>query len=237
MADSYTTLNPGSGGDLIDEELVNFNSGAYFAKRGRIVIEGNTQAALAPVANTAPTGTEYGLYTRNVGTTTVTVSNPVNTVTIGNSPTVTVANSPTTYQVGTITSLMTTELNSLANNALVLSSVGGTSGVFSLTNYTFGQVELVVTFGTAPTANTTISVWFLCDLDGTNYEDGSSSITPVRNPDVVFPVRAVTTAQRIQKWAKLPMTSFKVLALNNGTGQGLAASANTIKILPGTYSI
>ena len=67
MADSYTTLNPGSGGDLIDEELVNFNSGAYFAKRGRIVIAGNTQAALAPVANTTPTGTEYGLYTRNVG--------------------------------------------------------------------------------------------------------------------------------------------------------------------------
>lgn len=71
MTDSYTTLNPGTGGDLIDEELVNFNAGAYFAKRGRIVIAGDSQAALAPVSNVAPTGTEYGLYTRSVGAQTV----------------------------------------------------------------------------------------------------------------------------------------------------------------------
>lgn len=139
---------------------------------------------------------------------------------------------------GTLQTLMTTELNSLANNALVVSSVAGASGVITLTSSGYPQAlcELVVTFGTAPTANTTVNIWFLTDADGTNFEDGSSSVTPTRNPDVIFVVRAVNTAQRIQKLCRLPVGTFKVLALNNGTGQAFAASANTVKILPITNS-
>ena len=125
-----------------------------------------------------------------------------------------------TQIAGTLQTLLTTELNSLANNASVLSSVAGVSGVITLTStgYPQGLAELVVTFGTAPTANATINVWFLTDIDGTNFEDGSASVIPTRNPDVIFPVRAVTTAQRISKLCKLPATTFKVLAQNNGTG-------------------
>lgn len=140
---------------------------------------------------------------------------------------------------GTNQTVMTSELNSLANNASVVSSVAGASGVITLTSTGYLQAlcELLVTFGTNPTANSTINVWFLTASDGTNFEDGSSSVIPQRNPDVFFPMRAVTTAQRIAKLCKLPVGTFKVLVQNNGTGQAMASSGNTVKILPITNQI
>jgi hypothetical protein len=135
---------------------------------------------------------------------------------------------------GSIASLMTTELNSLANNALAVASsafnnaVGGTGD-----GYTRAILELVVTFGVAPTANTGVTVWLLRQPDGTNYEDGSSSVTPTR-AGITLGVRAVTTAQRTTAVISLPPGNFKALVLNNGTGQAFAASGNTLRILPFT---
>ena len=136
-----------------------------------------------------------------------------------------------TQIVGTNQSLLTTELNSLANNALAL----GSAITLTSAGYPFGQLELVVTYGTAPTANTGCSVWFIKDPDGTNYEDGAAALTPARAPDAVLPVRAVTTAQRVVVDVQLPLTAFKVLLKNDGTGQAMAASANTLKVLPYTF--
>ena len=139
----------------------------------------------------------------------------------------------TTTQIrGTSDTALTTELNSLANNAraakasaLTLTSAG----------YLLGECELKVTFGTAPTANTGISCWFCREIDGTNYEDGfDASLTPARAPDVVFPIRAVTTAQRIIVPCIIPPGGFYPMILNDGTGQAFAASANTLKIRPVT---
>lgn len=81
------------------------------------------------------------------------------------------------------------------------------------------------------TVNTTVLVWFLRAPDGTNYEDGSSSVTPTRNPDAVFVMRAAT-AQRILKRVKMPVGSFKVL-LQQNSGQAWL-SANTLKLKPYT---
>lgn len=134
------------------------------------------------------------------------------------------------------TTVMSTELNSLANNAL---AVGGTP--FDNTAGQTGDgsvlcdVELVVTFGTGPNATSGLSIWFLGTQDGTNYEDGSSSVAPARNADLFIPVRSVTTAQRIMRRAVLPPGKFEVLAKNDGTGQSMASSGNTIKIRPSTY--
>ena len=137
--------------------------------------------------------------------------------------------------VGSVSTIVTTELNSLANNSLVVSSVAGSSGVITAPTQPQLLVELFVTFGTAPTANTSILVWFLKTIDGgTSYEDGSSAVTPTRNPDLIFSVNAVTTGQHLQKICDTPQTNFKVLIKNNGTGQAFAASANTLKILPYT---
>ena len=146
--------------------------------------------------------------------------------------------------LGSVVSLMTTELNSLASSttAGAISSVGGTSGVFNNTvgggtfdGYVKGQMELSIgsPAGTL-TANTAANVWFLQNVDGTNYEDGSASVIPTRAPDVVFPVRAVSTAQRIIRQCILPPGNWFIL-IQQSTGQTWAASANTLKLLNSTY--
>jgi hypothetical protein len=138
---------------------------------------------------------------------------------------------------GTATTVLSTDLNSLANNSLALSSAITLST--GEPGYQRCEAELVVTFGTAPTANTACVVWLLKEIDGTNYEDGSSTVTPSRNPDLVFPLRAVNTVQRIVVIGDLPPGSFKALLRNDGTGQAIATSpgtANTLKIRPVTGS-
>lgn len=138
----------------------------------------------------------------------------------------------TTQVVGTIQTVLSTELNSLANNAAAL----GSAITLTSAGYLLAEVELVATFAAAPAATSAVSVWFLRDIDGTNYEDGSSSVTPARRPDVVIDVRAVTTAQRNTKRCLLPPGTFKALALNDNTFAALAASGNTLKVLPSTYA-
>lgn len=140
------------------------------------------------------------------------------------------------YRRGSIATVMSTDLNNMANNALVVAAAdfdnaaGGTGDGFTMAEY-----EAVFTFGTAPTAGTVLAGWWLATPDGTNREDGSTSITPARAPDFVFPVRAVTTAQRIVVDAPLPVGAVRMLLKNDGTGQALAASGNTVKIRPYTY--
>lgn len=135
---------------------------------------------------------------------------------------------------GSVTSLITTGLNSLANNSLAISSAFDNTVGQTGDGYTFCDIELVVTYGTNPGANTACSLWFLQSQDGTNYEDGGTSITPARAADVVFPVLVSTSAQRIIRRVLLPWGLTKVLLKNDGTGQAMAASGNTLKIRPVT---
>lgn len=147
----------------------------------------------------------------------------------------------TLLQTNTVT-LLSTELNSLANNSLAISSVGGTSGVFNfaiggsdLDGYQELELELVIaSMGGTPTAYTGFSVWFLGQVDGTNYEDGSASVEPARGPDCVIPIRPVSTAQRIKRQVAAPRGTVKALIKNNGTGQALASSGNTLKVKAAT---
>jgi len=140
------------------------------------------------------------------------------------------------YRRGTIATVMSTDLNSMANNALVVAaadydnSAGGTGDGFTMAEY-----EGFFQFSTSPTAGTGLSGWWLSTPDGTNREDGSTTITPARAPDFIFPVRAVTTVQRIVMDAPLPPGAVRMLLKNDATGQALVASANTVKIRPYTY--
>ena len=136
------------------------------------------------------------------------------------------------YLLGSQTTLATTALNSLANNALVACTVFDNTVGQTGDGYTLCDVELVCTFGTNPTANTGVALWFLTTQDGTNYEDGSASLTPGRMPDCVFPVTVSTNAQRIIRRVLLPWGKLTPLLKNDGTGQAFAASANTLKIRP-----
>lgn len=146
-----------------------------------------------------------------------------------------------TSNSGLLTSLLTlqsTELNSLANAAVVLSSVGGSSGKFT-NNDTGGAIwgELFLTLGaigSTLSAGANIAGWFISSPDsGSTYE--KSSAAPPRPPDFIIPLPATTISAADQFKAAgkvmLPSVQFKVL-LQNNTGQALAASANTLKAAP-----
>lgn len=136
---------------------------------------------------------------------------------------------------GTLTeAIATASLNSMANNTNVLgSAISFTTGE---PGYRVCEAELLVTFATNPTANTSFCCWLLREVDGTNYEDGGTSVTPTRPPDLIFTVRAVTTAQRMIAVCDLPPGSVRALLRNDGTGQAIASSGNTLKIRPLTES-
>ncbi len=134
------------------------------------------------------------------------------------------------YLLGSQTTVLNTSAT-LANNALVASSAYDNTPGQTGDGYTEADLELAVTFGTAPTAGTAASIWFLRSQDGTNYEDGSSSVTPARSPDLVIPVNASTSAQRIIRAAVLPPGKITVLLKNDGTGQSMS-SGWTLKLRP-----
>lgn len=137
---------------------------------------------------------------------------------------------------GSTVSLLTTELNSLANNSnanagsAVNNVAGGTSNA---DGYVRAAVELYLAAYTGtPTAGTGVSLWFLRSADGgTNYEDGSSSVTPARTADVFIPVRALASGpQRVAVPCWLPAGYWKPLARNEGTGITFASSGNTVVV-------
>lgn len=136
------------------------------------------------------------------------------------------------WTTGAQAALMGTEMDSLANNAAVpaasaFSNAQGGAG----DGYVFCDLELVVTFAAAPAANTGVSLWLLRTQDGVNFEDGATGVVPARAPDVVFPTRGVTTAQRIIRQAWLPAGVIKALVLNDGSGVAFS-TGNTLKIRP-----
>jgi hypothetical protein len=128
-------------------------------------------------------------------------------------------------------SLMTTELESIANAGLAYSSVGGASGVFNNSNT--GQGQLADLFynvgnpgiGSAVNSGGCWSGWFLTSFDGSTFE--SVSATPPRSPDFIIPLPATTiTAGSVFKTNQpifIPALQFKVLMQNNlgqTTGNG-----------------
>lgn len=138
------------------------------------------------------------------------------------------------HRLGAVATVASTSLNSLANTSLVAGNVFDNTQGAAGDGYTLMDVELVVTFAIAPTVPSAITLWVLAAPDGINYEDGDSTTTPARQPDLVFPVRAVTTAQRISIRAALPWGLIKPLMKNDATGQALAATGNTLKFRSAT---
>ena len=143
-----------------------------------------------------------------------------------------------TEQASAVT-LLSTELNSLANGSNAVSSTAILNNAIGQANtdgYVRGKLELNIGAPAAAlTLNTGVTVWFLQTVDGTNYEDGDASTTPARLPHIVIPVRAVATAQRIIQRIAVPVGTQKVL-VSNGTGQSWNASGNSLKLILNTDS-
>lgn len=128
-----------------------------------------------------------------------------------------------------VTLIAGTALNALANNTNVLGSAYDNS--LSDNRYQLAKVTLDVRGASAFTSGTFVKVWFLpLEADLTNYEDGGVGVTPARDPDIEFALRAVATQQRIvEAFAVLPPGSFKPLIRNEG-GQAFTSS-NTENVL------
>jgi hypothetical protein len=75
--------------------------------------------------------------------------------------------------------------------------------------------------------------YFLFAADGTNFEDGSSSITPARAADFIIPVRAVTnTSQRVTiRNVILPPGTFNTLLINQAS-KALSTGTSILSYLP-----
>ncbi len=124
-------------------------------------------------------------------------------------------------------------LKNLANNANKLGNAVAFEGAGE--RHQFVALDLQVRGAAAFTAGGAMLIWFLKAIDGTNYEDGSDSVTPARDPDVIIPVAAVNTQQRIAI-ANIPLPPFptKPLFRNEG-GQALTNTDNENVLSYRTY--
>lgn len=125
-----------------------------------------------------------------------------------------------------LVSLLTTELNSLAN-AAAATSASAISNTTELDMYV--DFELVFQHGSAPTADTTHDLYLVRSIDGTNYEDATAARPPAMGSVGSFVCDNTTSAQR--KYISgilLPPGDFKVMLVNQ-SGQAMAASSNTLK--------
>lgn len=148
------------------------------------------------------------------------------------------------------TILATTEIGGLTNNSSVVGAALAGTGVYNNTagsgasstsgdGYERGYVTFVAggAFGGAPTANSSIDVYFLKSMDaGSTFEGGSASVLPIRRPDVVLPLNSASSAaadNKVTISCYLPACQFKILAKNNGSGQTIPASS-TLTLVPAT---
>lgn len=129
-----------------------------------------------------------------------------------------------------IDTALSSGLDSLANGSRAISSAIANGTEKDL----YGDLELSIKYGTAPSAGTKVAeVYLLPTVDGTNYPEGSTSLTPQkalliatfesRNP-------STSTFEKLVIWGvTIPARGFKLLLVNT-SGQSLASSGNTLKI-------
>ena len=140
-------------------------------------------------------------------------------------------------EAGSITTLLSTEMNSLANNAAALGvEFDNSDGLWM-----WGVFELNVTFGSNPTAGNTVDLYLIPAPDGTNFDDavtGASGSAPVTCYAGGFPLRAVTSAQKVPvgvvRRIELPPTKFKGFVINRA-GVSFPSSGSTVKMVPYRY--
>lgn len=144
----------------------------------------------------------------------------------------------TSGYVGGLVNFLTTDLNTWASAAVILSSVNGTSGVFSQTttgNAIWADVLYVNgTATTTPTGAPNISGWFVKSNDGgTTFEPATAALPRPADFIIQLPTAALVAGQIFFAAGRilLPASSFKVLVQNNsnvaltGTGNKIVFGA------------
>jgi hypothetical protein len=131
-------------------------------------------------------------------------------------------------------SLLTTELDSLGAGDTALSTVNGTSGVFSQSD-TGSAIWSVVSFlaggSFTPTTPNFLAGWFVLKVDGTNFELTAANASQPRAPDFTIPLIAAAystnNVSAAQSLVRLPAIPFQVILWNAG-GAALPSSGNKI---------
>ena len=117
--------------------------------------------------------------------------------------------------------LLTTELNSLANDGSVLAAAVNGSG------NTYLNLELLVAAqGSARSSGATIEFYIAPSIDGTNFCDETD---PIPKPLTIIGLDAATTARRLvrKNWV-IPPGQWKIKVVNK-TGQAFAASGSVLR--------
>lgn len=140
------------------------------------------------------------------------------------------------WELGAVSTVLTTELNSLADDANAISAELDNTGASN--GWLFDDVEWHhETLGYTPSTGAVIELYIIQrELDGTGYEDGDASIDPPSSNLVgVFNIRASTSAQtHILRQIPIPPDRFKYLVINK-TGGTMPSSNNTLKRTPYRY--
>lgn len=128
-----------------------------------------------------------------------------------------------------VTTLMTTELNSLAAAGLAIAASAYDNRT-ALDRW--ADFELQVTLAATVTDGRYVTLYLIPSIDDTNYSDGSGSIQAAEDLIVGgFRVRNVTTAQRIVfRKVQLPPGLFKAY-IKNDTDKAFAASGNIVRMI------
>ena len=128
---------------------------------------------------------------------------------------------------GSLVTYLSSELNSLANDA---NKVGSAIDFSAANRKLYMDVEIYLnTVDLSAQTNPAIHIWLLARTDGTNFEDGSDTVTPARAPDKIVPLREVNDAQRVFARFLLTTPDQGKLLIKNKTGAALASSGNTVK--------
>ena len=133
---------------------------------------------------------------------------------------------PSTRSGNPITA-MTTELNSLTTTGSAIGAAIDNDADHDM----YADVELLIDYGTGPTAGTVIELYHIRTADGTNYEDGSTTgpVVPQSGFVGAFVLRSTTDTQRIIiPGVPIPPRDFKPMIVAKTTGQTAAASGNTL---------
>jgi len=130
----------------------------------------------------------------------------------------------------TIASLLTTELNALADAGF--SAASAAQGADGTGGPLYGDFELVLA-SLNPTVYTIAELYLIRAADGTNYEDAPSATNPASNAYVgtFIGSDATAAARLVLPKVELPPGLWKAV-IKNTAGVAMGATLNTLKVRP-----